>query len=343
LSPVAHDSINDVLRSSGLSRRDFFVVGTSVVLYGDDAVFFDEFDRLFGGMTPSATDRQFEATVRAEVGSEFGSLEIAGDPLSDGAAFLLGFATPTVPFTPLPGVGGDTRVGLDGSTEPLFVFAEGTCRFRKVDRWRRIVSHFIFLRLLRLRPELLFFHAASLRVSDSGALIIGPKGTGKTTLSLAIAAAGNDLLGDETAAFEMRSGLLHAVRRPASIKPGRRSTAIDARLGELECAPDEDGLLHVRPDDLFAAAAVETAPLRAVFFLEGFGSESRIESVTPGRDELAALQPLRCSALADAPSRNVFAMIRLLNSVRCYRVHAGDPDETAHRMIEVMKHEVVRT
>src|SRR5947207_2119645 len=82
------------------------------------------------------------------------------------------------------------------------IFDGDRVRFRKVDAWRRIVSHMLFLRLIRRRPDLLFFHAASIGMDGRAYLLIGPKGRGKTSVSLALAARGHAFLGDETAIVE---------------------------------------------------------------------------------------------------------------------------------------------
>lgn len=321
-----------------LSATEFQIAGVSLVVETDDAAFTAEFTRLFGGPANDggAPVARLRATVAAGADAGRGHIEIEGDALADGPAFLLQFASQTVPFVELPATSGESWIGIEGIEQPLFIFQGSTCSFLKGARWRRIVAHFLFLRALRLRSDLLFFHAASVRIGDRGILLVGPKGTGKTTLSLAIAGAGHDLLGDETAAFEPATGLLLPMRRPASIKPGIRSRLVDERLTAAAEVADEDGVMHVAPSRLFGESMPQTAPLRAVVFLEGFAAAPRIDAVTAGRDELASMQPLRCSGLLDAPSRNVLAMIRLLNGVRCYRLRAGDPDATANLMIEVL-------
>ena len=201
--------------------------------------------------------------------------------------------------------------------------------------WRRILSHFLYLRLLRLRQDLLFFHAASLSVGGRGELLVGPKGSGQTTLSSAIGALGHPFLGDETAAYCATDGMILPMRRPLSVKPGVRARQVERLLAPLNPRPDEDGVLHVRPADVFDQPAVR-ASLGAVVFLDGFADAPSIEKVTAGRDELAALQPIRSASFGEAPARHVFAMIRLLGSLDCYRLRAGNPDETAGLLIEVI-------
>lgn len=297
-----------------------------------------EFERLFA-CDPAGEEplRSFRAVIHAG-SEEYGSLCVRGDDLADGARFLAGFASPTIPLVAAEPVDGRPALALEGESQPLFVFDGGDCKFRKSGRWRRILSHFLYLRLLRMRQDLLFFHAASLSVGGRGVLLVGPKGSGKTTLSSAIAALGHPFLGDETAAYRAADGTILPMRRPLSVKPGVRARNVERLLATLNARADEDGILHIRAADVFEQPAAR-ATLGAVVFLDGFADAPSIEKVTAGRDELAALQPIRSSSFGEAPSRHVFAMIRLLGSLHCYRLRAGNPDETARLLIEVIRND----
>jgi HPr kinase/phosphorylase len=301
-----------------------------------------EFASVFGGEEPPAEPVRavLSAIVDLDAGRDgYGRLDVQGDDLADPAAFLLGFSSPTVPLRALPAIQpGEDRLGLGDDPEPVFLFKGGEARFRLVPRWRRILSHFLFLRALRLRPDLVFFHAASLAVRGRGVLIVGPKGAGKSTTALALAARGHAFLGDETAAYEPASGLLHAFRRPVGIKPGPRASGVEAALARLAPAADEDGLLRVGFERVFpeGPAAPGSVPLDAVVFLGGFAPAVEIERVTAGRDELAAMQPLASSLVNESAGRRVFEMIRLLSSRACYRLRAGAPDATAEALEAVL-------
>jgi hypothetical protein len=317
-------------------QGDFLIAGVQLHLATDDPLFLAEFERLFGcDPSPGTPLHSFRANVLAGSG-ELGTLTVDGDGLTDGASFLKGFASPTVPLVEIAALDGRRALALEGESQPLFVFHGGDCRFRKSGRWRRVLSHFLYLRMLRLRSDLLFFHAASLAIDGRGVLLVGPKGSGKTTLSSSVAIRGHEFLGDETAAYRAADGAILPMRRPISVKPGVRSRDVDASLAAHALSPDEDGILHVPSRTLFARAAHE-AKLHAVVFLEGFAAAPSITKISAGRDELSAMQPIRSSSLDDAPSRHVFAMIRLLGSLNCYRLRAADPDETARLLIEVIQ------
>ncbi len=319
-------------------NQTFKILEVELRIETDDGGLLQEFASIFGGdRAPERPPRAaFRATVAAGPAGDHGRLSIEGDALDDPAGFLLGFASPTIPLRAIPNPGSATTalVGLDGDDEPLFAFRGDECLFRKVPRWRRIVSHLLFLRMLRLRTDLIFFHAASVGIAGNGLLLMGPKGAGKSTVSGAVAARGHNFLGDETAAYQPSSRLLLPFRRPLGIKPGPRAALLDRKIAALAPAADEDGLLRIPIDALFPVAEAEPVPLRAVCFLDGFAVRPALVATSAGRDELALMQPL-ASSLGQGATSCVFEMIRLLGATTCYRLQPGDPDETAALLEEV--------
>ncbi len=182
----------------------------------------------------------------------------------------------------------------------------------------------------------LFFHAASIALEGKGVLLVGPKGAGKSTLALALAARGHDLLGDETACYLPASLRLIPLRRPVGIKPGPQASAVAAALARLSLPADEDGLVRVAAERLLGVGPATPARLEAILFLEGFGPMPNLQRVTAGRDELARLQPLASSLVNRRASERVFAMVQLVGAAACYRLTAGDPDATARAVEELI-------
>jgi hypothetical protein len=319
------------------SSETLALLGVTMEVCSDDAAFLEEFVMIFGGREAPSTDRRGFLSVHLEIDSGregYGRLRISGDGLSDPAGFLLGFSSPTVPLRLLdPPDTESIALGLASDPEPVFLFRADECLFRRVPRWRRIVSHFLFLRMLRLRPDALFFHAASVAIAGRGALLLGPKGAGKSTTALALAARGHEFLGDETACYLPASGEILPFRRPVGIKPGPTSATVRDALARLRPAPDEEGLVRVPIESLLPVSPARPTPLKTLVFLSGFGPTPELIPCRAGREELACLQPI-ASTLTNIPAtQRVFEMVRLVGSLASFRLVAADPDETA-RILE---------
>jgi hypothetical protein len=319
--------------------RSFRILEIELRIEGEDDGLAAEFASVFGEPSPETESPRATLVASLARGTRPGWAELraSGDGLADPAAFLLGFASPTVPLRAVPtSEAGATLVGLADDAEPAFEFRGESCAFRLVPRWRRIIANFLFLRMLRLRSDLIFFHAASVGIEDEGFLLVGPKGTGKSTLSASLAARGHAFLGDETAAYQPAAGRLLPFRRPIGIKPGPRAAAVARALTALGPRGDEEGLVRVPIESLLPMAPTPPLPLRGVVFLQGFGPQATITKIEAGREELSQMQPLASSLVAGATLR-VFEMIRLLAATACYRLVAADPDETAVLVEEVLK------
>ena len=318
----------------------FTLLNVALDLETDDAGFIAEFESVFGGRGDGGVDglprAALSARLTAPVADLPGELIIRGDTIADPSGFLLGFSSPTIPLRVCEAAGeGWSSLALGDDDVPIFSFRGDVCRFRGVPRWRRIVAHYLFLRMIAMRQEALFFHAASVGIGGNGVMLIGPKGSGKSTLSLGLASRGHVFLGDETAAYVPASRLLLPFRRPAGVKPGPRVDAVTRSLARVEARTDEEGILRVDAAELFDLAPATPLPLSGVVFLSGFGDPPAIEAIQAGRDELAIMQPM-ATTLSNAPATSrVFQMIRLLASVRCYKMTVGNPDTSVQRLEEV--------
>jgi hypothetical protein len=305
---------------------DFFDVG--LTFDSDDASLAGEFQSIFGEGSGGQGRRAFlKVTLRGDV------LTISGDALDDPAAFLAGFSSPDIPLT----LAAPNAVCIAGEAEPMFVFDGEVCRFQRRPKWQRVISHMIFLRLIRLRPDLLFFHAASVGISNRAFLFIGPKGHGKTTISMALAARGHAFLGDETAIVEPSTSLVHPFRRPVSIKAGPSSAVVAAAMRGATFG--DDGMVRLPIANVMPVAAAVPLPIGGVVFLQPFAGDTRVERITAGREELSLMQPLASSLSAGASTQRVFAMIRLLNATKCFKLWPSQPDLTAIELEKVLSDE----
>lgn len=212
--------------------------------------------------------------------------------------------------------------------EPLLSFRGRSCRIRKRPGWQRALALLILHRVFRLRTDAIFFHAASVGIAGRGVLIVGPKGHGKSTLSLALASRGHELLGDETACYVPARGELAPVLRPVGIKPGPRARAVEAALGM--CAANGEPILRIDLDLLFPGRPEpRPLPLFAIVFLDPFASHPVLNEFAAAKEDIARLQPVS-SSLVNAPkAQRVFELGRMLSLARVFRLAPGDPDETA--------------
>lgn len=312
-----------------LSECRFGILDVELLLRSDDPAFLDEFRSVFHtDSSPAAPRARLVATVTGDADS--GSIVVTGDTLESPADFLLSFSSPTIPIREVRAErAGDRLLAVGNDDQPLFRFQDQHCEFRKRDRWRRILSHYLFLRALRFRSDLLLFHAGSVGLAGHGMMIVGPKGSGKTTLSLALATRGWHFLGDEMAAYDPSNRMLLPFRRPVGIKPGPRAEAIDEALRRKRPRSDEDGIVRASIGEVCEVGAAQALPLRSVIFLQSFRSQPQIAPIAAGRDELSLLQPIATSLSAASRTQRVFEMAKLLSSVNVYRLTPGGPDATA--------------
>jgi energy-coupling factor transporter ATP-binding protein EcfA2 len=187
---------------------------------------------------------------------------------------------------------------------------------------------------MMIQRDVLFFHAASLAIGGKGVLIFGPKGAGKTTISLALAGRDHSFLGDEYAAVSASDFELLPFRRTASIREGPRTEQVDEYLAAHDCQVENnlDGTTRRRAcvGEIFPGATPRSAFLTHAFFLSGFASRPGLRRFQPGIESLHLLAPLLCTVWGVPASVRALSFLRLLSRARCYQLEAGGhPDETA--------------
>lgn len=198
--------------------------------------------------------------------------------------------------------------------------------------WQALVGSVAMSRVFRLQRNLLFLHAGSVGIGGHGVLLIGPKGAGKTTLSLALAARGHAFLGDEIAGVRLDTMELVPVRRSLAVRDGPQAAAVGAAL-EREEAPYEpfpDGTRRRRAfaGQLFPESA-EALPLRRLVFLRSIGPAARLEPAPAGRELLGRLTPLGASMWGRPPVHAVRDLLRLVGAVPAVMLDVGPPEATA--------------
>jgi hypothetical protein len=319
-------------------RASFSLAGVPLVLDTGDGALLDAVTAVLGaGADAGGAAGGLRAAVEEPGRDGFGRIRFETPAPLDDADLRLGLESPEFPFERRPHPDPEAlSLALRGETEPLLVCRGPEVLFRPVPGWRKAVAFLLLHRLVRLRPDALFFHAASVGVEGRGALLVGPKGAGKSTLALALAARGHDFLGDETACCLPAAGTIIPLRRPVAVKPGPRARLVDEALARARPRAEADGIVRLEVGALLSVPPPRPLPLRAVLFLDGFGVEPRLEATEPSRDDLARLQPLSSSLVAAARARRVFEMARLLGQARAFRLRHGDPDATAEAVARAL-------
>jgi hypothetical protein len=219
--------------------------------------------------------------------------------------------------------------------------AHGALIARNDEPWEWIVGNLALHRVLMLQAELAVFHAASVAVDGCGVMIVGPKGAGKTTLSLTLAARGHAFLGDETAAVRLPSRELVPFRRSVSLRTGPASRRVTDAISAAQLPPEQfpDGSVRTRVaiERLFPGNVAQPVPLGAVVFLGPTGATARLEEVSPSRNLLARLGVLRSTLWDVPPAVRVMRLAGMLRATRCLLLQQGDPDSTA----DVLEHGVL--
>lgn len=339
LDQVVHQWVGHPPRAG--STASFSLADVRLTVETDDPSLLDALATVLGSSEPPPRSpfASFSASVRThDAPAGFGHLRL------DGAAerfltpddFLLGLASPEFPFELLDAPPPWLSVAFKGDSLPVFALRGADCLVRLMPQWQTAVALFLFQRLMRLREDAIFFHASSVDLRGAGAIFVGPKGSGKSTIALALAARGHGLLGDENACYLPAVGDLLPFRRPVGVKPGPRARAVTEALERIGRDADREGPMRLDSETLLPGPPPGPVPLRFVVFLDGFSPEPRLSRTEPGRRELGRMQPVGSSLINASSALRVFQMARLLAAARVYRLSPGAPDTTADLIEEVL-------
>ena len=305
----------------------------------DNGPFRSRFRTLFGecaGNGPTSGDITVSCQVRS---------------ISAPAVALVSFDDPE----PLDQVGFARAVFSDRGYEPaptphagwhlfgdaILAAADRQILVQRGPQWQGFVGSLAVNRVLRLQRDVLFFHAAAAGIGGRGVLIVGTKGSGKTTLALALAARGHAFFGDEITGVRTSTRDVVPIRRAASVRAGPRSRAVARALASRRFATDRfpDGTTRTRVNvgGVFPDAAARPARVEQIVFLRGFAPAVRHESFAAGPQEARLLTPLACTLWEVAPERRVMHLLSLLAGVRCAFLDVGEPDATARAIEQLVE------
>ncbi len=211
-------------------------------------------------------------------------------------------------------------------------FREDEIIVQRRGRWQRFVGNLAVNQVLALQRGTLFFHAAGVGIGGSGIMLFGAKGSGKTTLSLGLAARGHRFLSDEIVGVRIASRELVGCRRVASVREGPQAAAVARALHAAPMRTERypDGTVRRRAPvgELFPGTGTESVPFRRAVVLHPAGSRTRWTPFAPSPDRLADFPPLRCSLWGSPLGLRTIQLLSVLSRVTCFDLIPGSVEET---------------
>lgn len=323
----------------------------------DDSRLLERFEQLYGECAVSPPFAPDEPRVRCTVrrGADAAPILLTflqGAP-PDPAAGALSLFQPTgimppysVYDSPIPGW------RLAGSaTRPVLAVSGGHVLIDSQLTRPDFLVEYLVTATLAAQPGLLLAHAGSLRIGDAAVLLAGPTHSGKTTLSLHLAARGHDLYTDDAAVIRLATTEVVPLRQAVRVRTGPRAPEVASALARLArtrrqpIARDADGSMLIHIGELFPGELPHPATLRAAFFLNGFGGQP---SLMPFQFTLQDLASFDCLASMDMAYKwwglghahramRLLALRQVLARLPCWLLTIGGPVETAELIEHTME------
>lgn len=199
--------------------------------------------------------------------------------------------------------------------------------------WPYIAGAVLVHQALAAQPDLLFVHAAGVRLGGSGVLFVGPRGSGKTTLAIGLAARGHACLSDEVGAIRLNVPAIVPFPRAAGVRPGPRASAAAAALDRPELPVERfaDGstktlvpLHSVGPE----VPLGDSVPLEHIVALDGRATQPCLTALDPTPRNAQFLAPVKSMPFSHGSASKTMRLIALASTVTWHRLTAGSPDET---------------
>ena len=190
---------------------------------------------------------------------------------------------------------------------------------------------------LREDPSLLCLHGAAAEFSDRLVVFPATKKAGKSTLSVALAAAGVRMFTDDFLPLEiaqngaingLSSGVSPRLRLPCPTQIGPRAE----RYLETQKTLSNTQYTYVVPDETNCTAYNESAPLGGIIFLDRQdGTEATLSEITTAE----ALKTLICQNFSRAGNAvDILEMLKfVVQNLPCYMLHYDETEPA----IEILK------
>jgi energy-coupling factor transporter ATP-binding protein EcfA2 len=186
-------------------------------------------------------------------------------------------------------------------------------------------------RIIASHPDLIAVHGATVLKHGVAALICGRSGAGKSTLSLALAARGFQVGGDDVALLDPRE---------RTIRPVPRCFHLDARsrrlLRNLGLVMPSRALRYrfMTPADL-GVTSPPAAPVRLIIFLDrGTRREGRLRTLSQA--EMMARLLSETPRGPHSPSQIMEALGPLVSGAACFQLTGGRLSDNAGTVVTLL-------
>jgi len=200
--------------------------------------------------------------------------------------------------------------------------------------WQVFVAGVAVSRTLSAQQHVLFFHAAAIAIDGRGFLLLGLSGTGKTSISLELAARGHDFYGDDLVGVEHGTRALVPLRRAAHVRRGPSSRLVRAALSDVDTPEDSDRKRAV-VGELFPRAGAKAASLDYVICLRSFSDTTCLEAFDPSPADLSWVTPYASSVCAGNSGSQTMRIISLFSEATCFFLDAASPDGAADALEQI--------
>jgi len=303
-------------------------------LRADDRSFVERFDVLFGGC---ATERYsgdlpvISAVLLAHAESACVQLSVRGGSGGNAAEFTEAvFRDDGIRRA---GQDGDwiAFTGGNGSVWRMAVRGDEMVLENQAP-WPYLVGATLVHRTMSAQSNVLFVHAAAVDIDGAGVLLVGPTGSGKTTLSLGLAGRGSRFFSDEIGAIRFGEASLLPFPRAVGVRSGPRASVAESLLAgrRLPVERFADG----SHKSLLPASSIDTAPLESTVPLEhivvlaGRGARAEWTDLDSAPGNSTYINPVKSTPYSVSSGLKTLGLIGLTAGVKWHQLIAADPDAT---------------
>jgi hypothetical protein len=193
--------------------------------------------------------------------------------------------------------------------------------------WEALFASVAVNRALSVQPQIMFFHGAAVGVNGRGLLLLGASGTGKTSVSLALAARGYDFYGDDIVGVRLDSRAIVPLRRAAHVRTGPSAPEVTKALGDSPASDARSRIADV--SRFFPQAGAAPAALDITVCLRRFAGETSLTPFSPRPQDLQWVTPHVGSLHAGGVAERAMRVVSLVSDSMCLFLDAASPESAA--------------